>query len=225
MPNTGNGVEIKLGSQRNRIGTNGDGQRRCRPRVISGTASKRSSSGARDTLNVVAGNYGTDKTGTARGNASNGRKSTGAINIIGTDGSNDAFSVDERNVIAGNLGVGLIIHDIGTQNNVVAGSISERMRREAPLANLTESTSSEAATTGSGSTRERARDHRPARPHLRQQHRRRDFRVRHKRKRGRGNSIGTNAAGSAVSGNFIGVGIDSSASSNTIGGTATSTSI
>ena len=55
---------------------------------------------------MIAGNYiGTDITGnTALGNGHSGIwMSAGASgNIIGTDGSDDAFNANERNVISGN---------------------------------------------------------------------------------------------------------------------------
>src|SRR5207245_1895225 len=74
--------------------------------------------------NVVAGNYiGTDASGSV---AVANRFSGVAIqfgpqgNRVGTDGSNDAFNANERNVISGNGDVGVWMG--GTNNNIVAGN-------------------------------------------------------------------------------------------------------
>src|SRR5207302_1299182 len=75
--------------------------------------------------NVVAGNYiGTDLTGTlVVGNTGDGVRITGSAqsNRVGTDGSNDAFNANERNVITGNIDVGVYI-DTNSSLNVVAGN-------------------------------------------------------------------------------------------------------
>src|SRR5204863_4706850 len=102
----GDGVHITTGAQHNRIGTDGDGVLDTDERnVISGnTLDQVTINGAGANNNVVAGNFiGTTTNGTGGfasplavgvsiGNGAQG-------NIIGTDGSNDAFNANERNVI------------------------------------------------------------------------------------------------------------------------------
>lgn len=142
------GVLIFAGSSGNRIGTNGDGIADAAERnVISanGTIGNSSSGvgvlivGAGTNDNVVAGNYvGTDATGTvAFGNTNRGVGIQGGAqgNRIGTDG-NGVEDAAERNVLSGNGGGGVVIAEVGTNNNTVAGNyIGADVTGAAPLGN------------------------------------------------------------------------------------------
>ena len=122
-----NGGGITLQNANNDlIGTNGDGVNdAAEQNVISGNTSDgififQSNS------NTVAGNYiGTNAAGTvAVGNGSVGVQiaaggSTSNNNIIGTNGSNDAYNADEKNVISANSGGGV---SSDGANTVVAGN-------------------------------------------------------------------------------------------------------
>ena len=83
-------------------------------------------SGAGTNNNVLAGNtIGLNFTGTsALANVSHGvLVSGGATNtVIGTNGSNDAFNANEKNVIAGNAGFAIGVYNAGTNNTVIAGN-------------------------------------------------------------------------------------------------------
>lgn len=121
------GVVIAEGAQSNRIGTNGDGVSDAAERnLISGNSSAGVFIGnAGSDQNVVAGNYiGTDASGTAAlGNLNWGVliEQGAQQNVIGTngDGAGDAA---ERNLISGNLGVGVEIHGVDTDLNAVSGN-------------------------------------------------------------------------------------------------------
>jgi hypothetical protein len=153
------GILIFAGSSGNYVGTDGDGFNDDAERnVISGNGTiGNSSSGVGVAIqsvgtdnNMVAGNYiGADVTGAISiGNTSVGvaiqRGAKG--NRIGSDGSNDDdpatslvvedFNVNERNVISGNLGTGVVITSEGTENNTVAGNnIGVDATGAAPLGN------------------------------------------------------------------------------------------
>ena len=75
---------------------------------------------------MVAGNYiGTDVTGAvALGNGTHGIYvySGAGSNRIGTDGSDDAFNVNERNVVSANGYYGVRIDGAGSDHNVIAGN-------------------------------------------------------------------------------------------------------
>src|SRR5262249_31704961 len=121
------GVVLQLGAKLNRIGTDGNGVADSEERnVISGNGLDGAHIVDAATQNVVAGNYiGTDITGTAAlGNGRNGViLARGAFgNRIGADGSNDASNANERNIISGNLGHGVTIQNVGSDQNVVAGN-------------------------------------------------------------------------------------------------------
>ncbi len=119
------GVSLTAAAQYNTIGTDGDGVADAAERnVISahietGLLIK----GIDSDSNVVAGNLiGTDVTGTiAIGNGiglliDQGPRS----NRVGTD-SNGVADADERNLISGNLGIGVLVR--GADNNQVAGNL------------------------------------------------------------------------------------------------------
>lgn len=125
-----NGILLTTGSSGNRIGTNGDGVNDAAERnVISGNASGILANiniiSAGTTNNVVAGNYiGTNAAGTATvSNPGRGVRiaSTADFNRIGTDGSNDAFNANERNVISGHSKIAVFIAG-GSNDNVIAGN-------------------------------------------------------------------------------------------------------
>ncbi len=120
------GVRIRGGAKDNRVGTNGDGLADAAERnLISANLSHGVEiTGAGTDENVVAGNFiGTDVTGTlALSNSGVGvRISSGAqSNLIGTNGSNDLYNENERNIISANEGGGIGIN--GSDSNVVAGN-------------------------------------------------------------------------------------------------------
>lgn len=122
------GIAITDGAFNNRIGTNGDGVDDAEERnIISGNGTNGLwLSGIGTTDNVIAGNYiGTNITGLValpNGHSGIWMNAGASGNIIGTDGSNDAFNGNERNVIAGNLHSGLYLIDSGTNSNVIAGN-------------------------------------------------------------------------------------------------------
>ena len=119
LPNA-DGVLLDGNSSGNLIGTDGDGANDAGERnVVSGnTGYGILMDGSND--NVIAGNYvGTNPAGTAALPNYIGVTtfySTG--NVIGTDGSNDAFNANERNVISGNTNRGVILEGA----NVLAGN-------------------------------------------------------------------------------------------------------
>ena len=101
-----NSTGVGIGGASNIVGTNGDGVNDAAERnVISGnTQYGVNMNGATD--NKIAGNYiGTNAAGTAR--LVNGFSDVATFfstgNIIGTDGSNDLFNANERNVIRGSV--------------------------------------------------------------------------------------------------------------------------
>ena len=125
LSNAKSGIDVNTGAANTRIGTNGDGVNDTAERnLISSNTNDGiwiKDSGTSGT--IVAGNYiGTDSTGLLdRGNAWSGITihdgATGTI--IGTDGSNDSFNVNERNVISGNDGYGIY-----TQGSAASYSIA-----------------------------------------------------------------------------------------------------
>ncbi|MCI0681621.1 MAG: SBBP repeat-containing protein, partial [Gemmataceae bacterium] len=129
LGNTGNGVLIQSGAASNRIGTNGDGVNDFAERnVISGNASGGNANvniiGAGTDNNTVAGNYvGLNAAGTAGIAGARGiRIAIGAAsNTIGTDGSNDAFNANERNIVSGNGAIAIFVAG-GSNDNVIAGN-------------------------------------------------------------------------------------------------------
>jgi hypothetical protein len=121
------GVVMFAGSQRNRVGTNGDGLADAAERnLISGNgAGGVGFNGLGTDDNIVAGNYiGTDVTGTV----AIPNQGSGAVNInggprrtrIGTDGNGLADDA-ERNVISGNATNGVILFN-AAEENVIAGN-------------------------------------------------------------------------------------------------------
>jgi hypothetical protein len=122
----GNSLGVAVGSDGNRIGTDGnggsdipEGQNDYAERNLI-SANVDYGIGVGGSYNVVAGNLvGTDATGTKPlGNTFNGVQVSGYYNRIGADG-HDADPSAERNVISGNGGgVGLL----GGGQNVVAGN-------------------------------------------------------------------------------------------------------
>ncbi len=127
LGNNGQGIDI-ISSADNRIGTDGDGSMDAEERnLISGNEAQGiliRNAGADN--NVIAGNYiGVDVTGANPiSNTSNGiyilNGATGTR--VGTDGSDDAFNENERNVISGNDSNGIWIRGEGTDNTVVSGN-------------------------------------------------------------------------------------------------------
>ena len=123
--NLGDGVVLYTGARFNIIGTDGNGTGDVAERnIISGNAY----TGIRlvgASSNTIAGNYiGTNVDGAAAvPNAVHGiLVMQGAQGTrIGTDG-NGVGDVAERNVIAGNSGLGVIINGSGTNNTVLAGN-------------------------------------------------------------------------------------------------------
>ena len=129
----GRGGQITTGARWNLIGTDGDGWVDDLERnVISANRGNGITLHHEGTdFNVLAGNFiGTDATGTvALGNGSTGinlatYEGIPQGNVIGTDGSDDAFNENERNVISGNLGNGIQIVGNTTveEHNVIAGN-------------------------------------------------------------------------------------------------------
>ena len=125
LGNDGPGVQIRGGPISNLIGTNGDGLSDAQEgNIISGNAEGVIIDGRGTDSNVIAGNHiGTDVAGRfALGNAGPAVAIRGGAqsNLLGTngDGLSDA---QERNVISGN-GRGVVIEDIGTAFNNVAGN-------------------------------------------------------------------------------------------------------
>src|SRR5204863_143606 len=115
------------GANANRVGTDGDGVNDAAERnVISGSGATGvllQSTGTAN--NVVAGNLiGTNATGTAALPNANGViiQSGAASTRMGTDGGNDAFNANERNVISGNAANGVLVANLGTNNTVIAGN-------------------------------------------------------------------------------------------------------
>ncbi len=127
------GVYLWEGAQNVRVGTDGNGLADTLERnVISGNASYgifASANNVNNSMsydNAIAGNYiGVNASGsTAIGNPGGGiYVSSGFRNTrIGTDGSNDAFNANERNVISGNSGPGITVTGNTTINTVIAGN-------------------------------------------------------------------------------------------------------
>ncbi|MEZ6134980.1 MAG: PKD domain-containing protein [Pirellulaceae bacterium] len=121
-----NGILISVSALRNRVGTDGDGSQDDSERnVISGNGLYGIEiSGTGTNYNVIAGNYvGTDALGGyALQNGIDGvRVVSGAeFNRIGTDGSDNGFDENERNVISGNTQRGVRIEN--AHRNIVAGN-------------------------------------------------------------------------------------------------------
>ncbi len=129
LGNGGSGVRIAAGASNNRVGTDGDGQRDADERNIisaNGFLGVEIVHAGTD-QNIVAGNYiGTDVTGAVDlGNAFDGVAiwQGAAFNRVGTDGSDDDFNANERNVISGNDRHGVFLLNTGTSNNVIAGNL------------------------------------------------------------------------------------------------------
>ncbi len=121
----GAGIQL-LNSSNDLIGTNGDGVNdAAEGNVISGNTNDGVLIFQSDS-NTVAGNYvGTDPTGVSPiGNGVNGIEvniggASADNNIIGTNGSNDAFNSDERNIVCANGAGGVSSNGTDT---VVAGN-------------------------------------------------------------------------------------------------------
>jgi len=139
-PNGADGVQIRQGAFRNRIGTNGDGSddedEWC---VLSanGRNGFRATASGRD--NTIAGcRIGTDLSGLlALANLGGGIVITGAERtIVGTDSSGDAFNQNERNLISGNAGAGVLIEGASMTGSTVSGNyIGTDITGAAPLPN------------------------------------------------------------------------------------------
>ncbi|MHB8900342.1 MAG: LamG-like jellyroll fold domain-containing protein [Thermoguttaceae bacterium] len=128
LPNTRNGVAILWGASHNRVGTDGNGIGDGAERnVISGNTVIGVYIGQAANYNNVAGNFiGVDATGRfPLPNGNLGVLIEGSNwNVIGTDGSNDLFNGAERNIISGNVQVGVSIAGYGS----APGSVAEHNR-------------------------------------------------------------------------------------------------
>ncbi len=115
-----NNVGISIAGLGNRIGTDGNGiNDASEGNVISGNTTEAINIFSNN--NRIAGNYiGTDATGTLPVANRDGIfvSPLTSGNIIGTDGSNDAFNASERNLISGNLDRGILLGGA----NVAAGN-------------------------------------------------------------------------------------------------------
>lgn len=126
--NSSTGVIIRHGSQHNLVGTDGDGVDDFGERnvIVGSYWHGVEIVHAGSDYNTVAGNYiGTNASGTVDlGNRSDGVAiwQGAKNNIIGTDGSDDAFNSHERNVISGNNRYGVHVLQAGTTDNVIAGN-------------------------------------------------------------------------------------------------------
>lgn len=139
-PNGLDGVQLRQGAFRNRIGTNGNGtddeSERC---ILSGNGRNglRAEGTAQD--NMVAGCFiGADATGLlAIPNGAGGIVIANAERtIIGTDSSGDDFNVHERNLISGNTGAGIVIEGSPSTGSIVSGNfIGTDITGAAPLPN------------------------------------------------------------------------------------------
>jgi len=125
----GNGQDgVALAGDSNRVGTDGNGVADAAERNIISANTFDGVLISSGQLNVVAGNFiGTDVSGTAAlGNSQRGIaifsfSADAKLNRIGTDGDGTADSA-ERNVISGNSKMGILIDQIGSRENVVAGN-------------------------------------------------------------------------------------------------------
>jgi len=117
------GILINGGAKGTRIGTDGNGLNDVDERnVVNGNGLGIGISGVGTSGTVVAGNYiGTDVSGSQRMQNTYAMEITGGASDtrIGTDGSNDAFNVNERNIISGG-GFGLRMD--GVTNVTIAGN-------------------------------------------------------------------------------------------------------
>lgn len=139
-PNGLDGMQLRQGAFRNRVGTNGNGtddaDERC---IFSGNTRNglRAVGTAQD--NMIAGCFiGTDSTGLiAIANGGGGIViSEAERTIIGTDSSGDDFNVNERNLISGNTGAGVLIEGSPATGSVVSGNfIGTDITGAAPLPN------------------------------------------------------------------------------------------
>ena len=117
----GNEVVVLNDLGGNRVGTNGDGVSDDIERNIIAGSQAIFIPGSSN--NVIAGNYiNVDPTGTVAFPNGQGIFVAGNNNLIGTDGSNDAFNTSERNVIAGSVGNAALQVE-GSANNVIAGNL------------------------------------------------------------------------------------------------------
>jgi Ca2+-binding RTX toxin-like protein len=120
---------VSNGPDDTRIGTNGDGIADLEERNVigSGFFGDIVVQGSGTNRTVFAGNYiGLNATGTAAlGNNGPGFDIRhGAQNTrVGTDGSNDAFNANEKNVIAGHAGTGIAVHTTQWDTTVPAGQV------------------------------------------------------------------------------------------------------
>ena len=119
------GIQISRG-QGNIIGTDGDGTNdQVERNLVSGNNGRGIWLTGRAHHNSVAGNYvGTDATGSiSLANANDGVTIAGGAssNRVGTNGDGISDAV-ERNVVAGNAAQGILIRDVGSDCNIIAGN-------------------------------------------------------------------------------------------------------
>ncbi len=216
------GIQVNAGVQNTRIGTNADGVSDIAERnLINGNIYGVQITGTGATGNTVAGNYiGVAADGvTARGNTSYGVLIQGGAtgNTIG--GLTSTPGTEAGNVISGNTGAGITISDTGTSGNAVEGNlIGTKAGGTSALANSTDGvliqtnassntiggtaagagnvisgdTTNGVEITGTGTSSNVVE----------------------------GDYIGTDLTGTVAIANATGVEIDTSASGNTIGGSA-----
>jgi titin len=227
--NTQAGIDIDNGASANVIGTNGDGVGDATEgNLISGNGGFgiilgfNGMPGQAANNNVIAGNFiGTNAAGTAAlGNAYDGiTVGIAADNRIGTnaDGVSDAL---ERNVISGNAGSGVSIFYGQSTGNVVAGNfIGTNVNGTASVANGPAGVS-----IGMGASDNIVGGTTAAARNVISGNFGAGVEISGSGTGGNvveGNYVGLDAAGGASLGNsFRGVGLDSGASNNTVGGTA-----
>ncbi len=207
----GDGVQIYNGASNNTIGGTTAGARN----IISGNTSDGIEiSGATTTGNVVQGNYiGTDVTGTVDlGNSVAGIRLNGANNIIG------GTTAAERNVIAGNSS-GITISSVNATGNVIEGNyIGTDATGTAALGNtfgiwVTAGSGNVIGGTASGASNVIAGNTNHG-IYLTGSETTGNF--------VQGNYIGTTSGSLALGNGSAGIYVSSGASSNTIGGTTTS---
>ncbi|MEY2612577.1 MAG: Cyclolysin, partial [Planctomycetota bacterium] len=129
LANSYQGIYIGLGAKTTRVGTDGNGSYDAVERnIISGNNSNGVAiEGVGTTGHKISGNYiGTNASGTSiLKNMGDGVTiANGASNnIVGTDGSSDAFNANEGNLLSGNYYSGVAIYGSGSDNNRVAGNL------------------------------------------------------------------------------------------------------
>ncbi len=140
LGNTSRGVALAGGALNTRIGTDGNGIADTEERnVISGNNEQGILNIGASNNTIIAGNYiGINAAGTAAlPNTSHGIGVNGSTGLrIGTDGSNDAFNTNERNIISGNTSYGIVFESSASSNTVAGNYIGLNAAGTAVVANL-----------------------------------------------------------------------------------------